>query len=82
VECPRAFLERLKDGTVDLKQSTGTEIEAKLAEFVAKSYKERALNAVVRILVAQGIEEGWQRKIRNALNNDREFTDAVRRGKA
>jgi hypothetical protein len=82
VECPKAFIDGLNDGSINLKSSTAAEIEAKIAELAAKSYKDRALDSVVRILGAQGIDEDKQKKIRSALNSDRAFTDAVRQGKA
>ena len=81
LECPRAFLEGLKKGTINLRNATASEIEAKVAGFPAKTYKEKALDAIEQVLENQGIDFEKRVNIRNNLKNDRAFSDAVRSGK-
>jgi hypothetical protein len=81
IECPKAFLDAFKKRQFDLSQSTPEEIEAKLAEYPATAFKDRALDVVQRILTDAGIDVGLRGEIREALRSDTEFAGTVRPGK-
>ncbi|HEX3871854.1 MAG TPA: hypothetical protein VHV77_15525, partial [Pirellulales bacterium] len=80
VDCPRKFLDDLKDGKLDLRHATADEIDTKIAEYASKPYRDKALDAIVRVLESQNISGPVRDKIRNVLKSDSEFVNAVRQG--
>ncbi|MFO0837410.1 MAG: hypothetical protein U1D55_02710 [Phycisphaerae bacterium] len=80
VDCPKSFLKELRQGKVDLRCATADQIEAKIAKYQSKPYKESALDAVVRVLEGQGVDAKTRAKIRNVLTSDSEFATALRPG--
>lgn len=80
VECPKKFLDDLSRGKVNLRGESGPAIEAKLNEYHAKPHKEKALDAITRVLEGQKIEPATRTRIRNILNSDSEFVNSLRQG--
>ncbi len=82
VDCPKKFLDDIGKGTLKLQNATGPDIESKIREYAAKPYKEKALDAVVRVLEGQQVDAAVRTRIRNVLNSDSEFVNALRQGSA
>lgn len=82
VDCPRKFLDDLRNGTLNLQSATAADIESTLKLYASKSHKEKALDAVTRVLENQNVDPATTRRIRNVLNSDSEFVNALRQGSA
>jgi hypothetical protein len=80
VDCPRKFLDDLRKGVVNLQGESGPNILAKLSEYATKPHKERALDAIARVLEAQKIDPAIRTRIRNILNSDSDFASSLRQG--
>lgn len=82
VDCSKPFLEGLKRGTINLRDATPEQIEAELERHSSKPYKDRAIEAVMRILESQGVSTELRQRVGSNLKSDREFGDVIRQGKA
>ncbi len=80
VDCPKKFLDDVRKGMLNLRNAAGSDIESKIREYAAKPYKEKALDAITRVLEGQQVDQAIRTKIRNVLNSDSEFVNALRSG--
>lgn len=80
IDCPPKFLEDLRKGIVALQGATGPSIVEKIKEYIGKSHKDRALDAVGRVLESQKIDASTRQTIYNILKSDSEFSKSLRPG--
>lgn len=80
VDCPEKLLEELRDRKVNLQAETASIIEDTIRKYSEKPYKEKALDAVYRVLQRQNIDEAIRIKVRNILQNDPDFMSSLRQG--
>lgn len=80
VDCPKKFLDDLKNGKVNLRQATAEQIDAKIAEYASKPYKEKALDAIARVLEGQSVTAEVSARVCNVLRSDNEFVNTLRQG--
>jgi len=76
----KRFEKDYRAGKIVLKDATPEQVEAELAKLKGPTFKETALQAVERALVAQKIEGATIEKAKQNLANDAGFGNAVRPG--